>query len=49
MQKTTQKRNCPRPTFPAFLNTEQAILSKIENGQGHANREQGIKLAEFFM
>lgn len=38
----------PLRTVAAFLDIDQAILSKIERGQRNANREQVIKLAEFF-
>ncbi len=38
----------PLRTVAAYLDIDQAILSKIERGQRNANREQVIKLAEFF-
>lgn len=38
----------PLRTVVAYLDIDQAILSKIERGQRNASREQVIKLAEFF-
>jgi len=35
-------------TVAAYLDVDQAIVSKIERGQRNANREQVMKLAEFF-
>jgi HTH-type transcriptional regulator, competence development regulator len=43
-----EERELPLRTVAAFLDIDQAILSKIERGQRNANREQVIKLAEFF-
>lgn len=43
-----ENRELPLRTVAAFLDIDQAILSKIERGQRNANREQVIKLAEFF-
>ena len=38
----------PLRTVAAFLDIDQAILSKIERGQRNATREQVVKLAEYF-
>ncbi|MEJ7679266.1 MAG: helix-turn-helix transcriptional regulator [Segetibacter sp.] len=38
----------PLRTVAAYLDIDQAILSKIERGQRNANREQVIKLAIYF-
>jgi HTH-type transcriptional regulator, competence development regulator len=38
----------PLRTVSAFLDIDQAILSKIERGQRIANRQQVIKLALYF-
>ncbi len=38
----------PLRRIAAFLDIDQAILSKIEHGQRKAKREQVIRLAEFF-
>ena len=38
----------PLRTVAAFLDIDQAILSKIERGQRNANREQVVKLAAYF-
>ncbi len=38
----------PLRKVAAFLDTDQAILSKIERGQRKANREQVVKLAKYF-
>jgi len=35
-------------TVAAYLDVNQAIVSKIESGQRNANREQVLKLTEFF-
>jgi predicted nucleotidyltransferase len=41
-------KNLPLRSVSAFLNVDQAILSKIERGQRRATREQVVKLAEYF-
>ncbi len=38
----------PLRTVAAFLDIDQAILSKMERGQRKASREQVVKLAEYF-
>jgi HTH-type transcriptional regulator, competence development regulator len=43
-----EEKGLPLRTVAAYLDIDQAILSKIERGQRHANREQVVKLAEYF-
>ena len=43
-----EEKQLPLRTVAAYLDIDQAILSKIERGQRHASRDQVIKLAEFF-
>jgi predicted nucleotidyltransferase len=42
------ERQLPLRTVAAFLDIDQAILSKIERGQRMASRNQVVKLAEYF-
>ncbi len=48
IRKLRVENKLPLRTVAAFLDIDQAILSKIERGQRNASREQVIKLAEFF-
>jgi len=48
IRKLREDKKFPLRTVAAFLDIDQAILSKIERGQRKANREQVIKLAEYF-
>lgn len=48
IRKLREDKDLPLRTVAAFLDIDQAILSKIERGQRNANREQVVKLAEFF-
>ena len=48
IRKLREAKGLPLRTVAAFLDIDQAILSKIERGQRNANREQVVKLAEFF-
>lgn len=41
-------KELPLRTVAAYLDIDQAILSKIERGQRKASREQVVKLAEYF-
>lgn len=43
-----EEKELPLRTVAAYLDIDQAILSKIERGQRNASREQVVKLAEFF-
>ena len=48
IRKLRESRALPLRTVAAYLDTDQAILSKIERGQRKATREQVIKLAKYF-
>jgi len=48
IRKLREERNLPLRTVAAYLDTDQAILSKIERGQRKASREQVVKLAAYF-
>jgi transcriptional regulator with XRE-family HTH domain len=48
IKKMREEKKLPLRIVAAYLNMDQAILSKIERGQRRANREQIVKLAEFF-
>jgi transcriptional regulator with XRE-family HTH domain len=48
IRKLREDKELPLRTVAAFLDIDQAILSKIERGQRNASREQVVKLAEFF-
>jgi len=43
-----EHKNQPLRTVAAFLNIDQAILSKIERGHRKASRKQVLDLAEYF-
>ena len=48
IRKRREDKELPLRTVAAYLDIDQAILSKIERGQRNANREQVIKLAMFY-
>jgi predicted nucleotidyltransferase len=48
IQKLRKERGLPLRTVAAFLDIDQAILSKIESGQRKSKREQVLQLANFF-
>lgn len=48
IRKLREERELPLHTVAAYLDIDQAILSKIERGQRNASREQVVKLATFF-
>ncbi len=48
IRKLREERGLPLRTVAAWLDIDQAILSKIERGQRKANREQVVKLANYF-
>lgn len=48
IRKLRLENDLPLRTVAAYLDIDQAILSKIERGQRNASREQVIKLAGFF-
>ena len=48
IRKFREEKELPLRIVAAYLDIDQAILSKVERGQRNATREQVIKLAEFF-
>lgn len=48
IRELREHQGLPLRTVAAFLDIDQAILSKIERGQRKASREQVLKLAEYF-
>jgi len=48
IRKRREDKELPLRIVAAYLDIDQAILSKIERGQRNASREQVIKLARFF-
>lgn len=48
IRQQREDKTLPLRTVSAFLDIDQAILSKIERGQRKATREQVVKLAEYF-
>jgi len=48
IRKLREEKELPLRTVAAFLDIDQAILSKIERGQRKPKREQVVKLAEYF-
>jgi transcriptional regulator with XRE-family HTH domain len=48
LRKRREDKELPLRIVAAYLDIDQAILSKIERGQRNASREQVVKLARFF-
>ncbi len=48
VRKLRKEKKLPLRTVAAFLDIDQAILSKVERGQRRIAREQVVKLAEYF-
>lgn len=48
IRKLREKEGYPLRKVAAFLDIDQAVLSKIERGQRKLTKEQVIKLADFF-
>ena len=48
IRKRREDKELPLRIVAAYLDIDQAILSKIERGQRNASREQVMKLAKFF-
>ncbi len=48
IKKTRNEKKLPLRTVAAFLDIDQAILSKIERGQRMATRKQVVNLAAYF-
>ncbi|MBV5349102.1 XRE family transcriptional regulator [bacterium] len=48
IRKLREENKLPLRTVAAYLDIDQAILSKMERGQRRASREQVVKLAQYF-
>lgn len=48
IRKLREESELPLRTVAAYLDIDQAILSKIERGQRNASRELVLKLASYF-
>ncbi len=48
IRKLREEQELPLRTVAAFLDIDQAILSKIERGQRNASRELVVKLADYY-
>ena len=48
IRKLREEQELPLRTVAAYLDVDQAILSKFERGQRKPTREQVISLAKFF-
>ena len=48
IRKLREERELPLRTVAAFLDIDQAILSKMERGHRKPTREQVVKLAGYF-
>lgn len=48
IRKLREKKELPLRIVSAYLDIDQAILSRIERGQRKPTREQVVKLAEYF-
>jgi predicted nucleotidyltransferase/plasmid maintenance system antidote protein VapI len=48
LRRLREEKELPLRTVAAFLDIDQAILSKIERGQRKPTREQVVKLAEYY-
>lgn len=48
IRKLREDKELPLRIVSAYLDIDQAILSKIERGQRKATREQIVKLAKYF-
>ena len=49
IRKLREEKELPLRTVAAFLDIDQAILSKVERGHRKPTREQVVKLAAYFM
>jgi len=48
LKKLREEKELPLRTVAAYLDIDQAILSKIERGHRKSTREQVVKLAKYF-
>lgn len=48
LRKLREEKQLPLRTVAAFLDIDQAILSKVERGQRKISRDQVVRLAQYF-
>jgi len=48
IRQLREEKELPLRTVAAYLDIDQAILSKMERGQRKASREQVVKLAKYY-
>ena len=48
IRKLREDKGLPLRTVAAFLDIDQAILSKVERGQRKISRDQVVRLAQYF-
>lgn len=48
LRELREGKQLPLRTVAAYLDIDQAILSRMERGQRKVSREQVVKLAEYF-
>jgi len=48
LRELREAKQLPLRTVAAYLDIDQAILSRIERGQRKASREQVVKLSKYF-
>src|SRR5690554_7419260 len=48
IRRLREEKKAPLRTVAAYIDIDQAILSKMERGKCHASREQVVKLAAYF-
>jgi transcriptional regulator with XRE-family HTH domain len=48
LRELRERKQLPLRIVAAYLDIDQAILSKIERGQRKASREQVVKLSKYF-
>lgn len=48
LRKLREEKQLPLRIVASYLDIDQAILSKVERGQRKLNREQVVKLAQYF-
>jgi transcriptional regulator with XRE-family HTH domain len=48
IRQLREEKELPLRTVAAYLDIDQAILSKMERGQRKATREQVVKLAKYY-
>jgi len=48
LRKLREEKQLPLRIVASYLDIDQAILSKVERGQRKLNREQVVKLSQYF-